>query len=277
MPDFKTSDGLTLHYRDDGDGPPVLCLAGLTRNSLDFEFLMPSMLAYRMIRMDYRGRGESDYDPDFMNYNILREGLDAIELLDHLDIGAAPIIGTSRGGLVAMGLSQDHASRIKGVVLNDIGPEVAPAGLSRIMKLVGQSFDMPDLKTAAEAAHLSGQEAFPGVSQGRWHKQAEFLWREDDQGGLSLRYDAKLRDALIGQAGVGEAPDLWTLFDGLRDLPVAVIRGENSDLLAAQTVADMAERHPGLITATVKDRGHVPFLDEPEALAAINALLERAK
>ena len=277
MPEFTSSDGLKLHYEDDGEGVPILCLAGLTRNSTDFEYLLPHLPEHRVIRPDYRGRGKSDYDPDFMNYNILREGLDAIELLDHLELPEAVVIGTSRGGLIAMMLSQEHADRMTGVVLNDIGPEVAPSGLERIMAYVGRTPELPDLKAAAEALKLGHEDDFPDVPLGRWRQQAEFMWSEKDGGGLALRYDAKLRDALIGQAGAGEVPDLWTLFDGLENHNLATIRGENSDLLSAETLAKMEDRHPGMITATIPDRGHVPFLDEPRALAAITALLERCR
>lgn len=276
MARFTTSDGLSLHYEDEGTGAPVLCLAGLTRNSADFQFLLPHLAGYRVIRLDYRGRGQSDHAPDPMSYNILREAQDAVELLDHLGLGRTALIGTSRGGLVGMAIAHTHPGRLSGVVLNDIGPEVAAEGLERIMDYVGREPELPDLDTAADALKHVHEAAFPGVPRARWRAQAEAMFAERPGGGLALRYDARLREALIGQAGTGEAPDLWLLFDALRPLPLAAIRGANSDLLGAQTLAAMQARHPGLIAATVPDRGHVPFLDEPEALAAIRALLEQA-
>ena len=130
MPKFTTSDGLSLFYEDQGDGPPVLCLAGLTRNTTDFTYLVPHMAGTRLIRLDYRGRGQSDYAEDYMTYNILREGQDAVELLDHLGLAKATIIGTSRGGLIAMALSHTHPDRLNGVVLNDIGQRSPPSASS---------------------------------------------------------------------------------------------------------------------------------------------------
>ncbi|MEL7012796.1 MAG: alpha/beta hydrolase [Pseudomonadota bacterium] len=274
MPDFTTSDGVRLHFEDEGTGHPILCLAGLTRNSRDFTYLMPHLSAYRVIRLDYRGRGLSEYPEDFMSYNILREGMDAVELLDHLGIDKVTLIGTSRGGLIAMALSVTHPGRLASVVLNDIGPEVTDVGIARIMEYVGKTPPYADLDEAAVALQTGLGADFPGVSLDRWREAADFMWAEAPQGGLSLRYDARLRDALIGQAGVGEAPDLWQLFDGLKDLPLATIKGANSDLFAQETLEKMQARHPGMISAIVPNRGHVPFLDEPEALAAIHQLLE---
>lgn len=277
MARFTTSDGLSLHYTDQGRGAPVLCLSGLTRNSDDFSFLAPHLAGYRMICMDYRGRGLSDRAQDVSTYNILREGQDAIELLDHLGLESVALIGTSRGGLIAMVLAHGHPGRLSAVVLNDIGPVVAPAGLERIKAYVGRAPGQPDLASAAQALAGISADEFPGVPLSRWRRQAGYLFAEKPQGGLDLRYDPRLREALEGQAGTGSAVDLWPLFDGLRDRPLAVIRGANSDLLTADTLATMQARHPGLITAVVPDRGHVPFLDEPEALKAIHAVLGRGQ
>jgi pimeloyl-ACP methyl ester carboxylesterase len=277
MARFTTSDGLSLHYEDEGDGTPILCLAGLTRNSADFAFLLPHLAGHRVIRLDYRGRGQSDHAPDFMSYNILTEARDAVELLDHLGLPRVTVIGTSRGGLIAMALAYLTPDRLSGVVLNDIGPEVATEGLERIMDYVGRAPDLPDLDAAASALAHVHATGFPGVPLARWRAQAEAMFAEAPGGGLALRYDPRLRDALIGQGGAGEAPDLWQMFDTLRNLPLAAIRGANSDLLSPETFAAMQARHPGLIAATVPDRGHVPFLDEPEALAAIHALMDQTK
>lgn len=277
MPAFTTSDGVRLNYDDQGEGPVILCLAGLTRNMADFTFLLAHLEGYRVIRMDYRGRGQSDHPEDFMSYNIAREGRDAVELLDHLGLTRVTVIGTSRGGLIAMLLSVTDPDRLNGVVLNDIGPEIDAAGLARIIDYLGKEPPQADLDTAARALMAGYAADFPGVPLSRWREQAAFLWYDKPGGGLGLRYDARLRDAMIAQAAAGEPPDLWPLFDGLRDLPLAVIRGANSDLLSRETFAEMAARHPGMIGITVPDRGHVPFLDEPEALEAIHALLEQVK
>lgn len=273
---FQSSDGLNLFYTDEGEGRPVLCLAGLTRNGDDFTYLAPHLKGCRVIRLDYRGRGSSDYDPDFNNYNTMREGQDAIELLDHLGLEKVTLIGTSRGGLIAMALAHEHAARLQAVVLNDIGPDVDPGGLARIMGYVGKAPEASGLDQLAEQMQTAGAAEFPGVPLERWREQAGFRFYEKDTGGIGLRYDAGLREALLAQGASGTAPDLWGLFDLMQDIPIAVIRGANSDLLSASTLARMQARHDGLIAATVPNRGHTPFLDEPEALDAITRLLEQS-
>ncbi|VAV99204.1 Hydrolase, alpha/beta fold family [hydrothermal vent metagenome] len=273
MAEFTTSDGLKLYYEDSGTGQPVLALAGLTRNARDFDFMAPHLPGVHLIRMDYRGRGKSDYDPDFNNYNIIREAHDAVELLDHLGLAQVAIIGTSRGGLIAMILAQMFKERLRGVILNDIGPDISLGGLERIIKYIGHDPDYASYDQAAEGLKSGLAKGFPDVSLERWRQHAEHLWQA--QGGrLRLRYDAKLGDAFQAQVDSGEVPDLWPLFDCLTGLPLALIHGENSDLLEAATVEKMQARHPGMIVATVPNRGHVPFLDEAQAMTAIKALLE---
>ncbi|MGI9369656.1 MAG: alpha/beta fold hydrolase [Ruegeria sp.] len=272
---FTTSDGLRIHYTDTGSGQPLLCLAGLTRCSGDFVFLTPRLSGIRMITMDYRGRGKSDYDPDFSNYNVVRESQDAIELLDHLGLEQATILGTSRGGLIAMVLASSSADRLSGVILNDVGPVVEPAGIARIMDYLGRKPVSKTHEQAARALKEAMEPHFPGVPIDIWRKQAEIQFTQTAEG-LDLRYDAALRDALLKQAASGPPPDLWALFQALGSIPTGVIRGANSDILGADTLSEMHRHHPGLISVSVPDRGHVPFLDEPQSLEIINKILEAA-
>lgn len=272
MAHFKTSDGLWLHYKDDGAGLPLLCLSGLTRNSEDFAYVAPHLQGARLIRMDYRGRGRSDWAEDYLSYNVPREARDAMELLDHLGLEQAAILGTSRGGLIAMILAVTARARLLGVAFNDIGPDLEPAGLENIMGYLGRNPDWRTMAEATEARH-SVMPGFANVPRSRWRAEVEkFYYQTPD--GLIINYDPRLRDAVI-EAGEKGAPDLWPLYEALNGLPVAVIRGANSDLLSAATMGKMAQCIPGTITATVPDRGHVPFLDEPEAVAALQSWLGR--
>jgi len=262
MPYFHSQDGLRLHYRDEGDGVPVVALAGLTRNTADFDHVAPH-LPVRLIRPDYRGRGQSDW-ADHSTYTIPQEAQDVLALMDHLGLAQAAILGTSRGGLIAMMLAATAKDRLIGVALNDIGPEIAGKGLDVIKDYIGRN---PAQKSYAEAAAFRDAHwtHFEGVPMDRWLAEVKGQYEETPDG-LIIRYDAKLRDAVL-EAGAQPVPDLWPLFDALAGLPLALIRGANSDLLTAATADEMARRRPDMLRTDVPGRGHVPFLDEPEALA----------
>lgn len=273
MPVFNTSDGLSLYFEDTGAGTPVLCLAGLTRNARDFDFLAPHLSDHRMIALDCRGRGKSDYDPVYANYNVMREAQDVVELLDHLGIERTFVIGTSRGGLIAMFLAAGNARRLMGVVLNDVGPAVSQKGIARIMDYVGRPPGAVTTKDHAAQLEAAMSGDFPGVPLSRW-RQVSAAQHDETDHGLALRYDPNLRQALMEQLEAGPPGDMWPLFDAMHGLKTGVIRGANSDVLTADTVDRMRDRRPCVIAQTVPDRGHVPFLDEPGSLKVIRAVLE---
>lgn len=276
MPRFTTSDGLSLAYEDSGAGLPLLCLPGLTRNARDFDDLkavLPGGL--RMIALTSRGRDPSDYATDPMQYAIPVEAKDALELLDHLGVARAVLIGTSRGGLVSMLLATAAKDRLAGVLLNDIGPVIEPAGLDRIKQYLGRRpAGRSYTDVAAGLAQTMGAE-FPSFGEAEWRRLAERWFVEEPQG-VGLRYDARLRDAVLAHEKEGPV-DLWPLFDALEGIPLAVVRGENSDLLSADTLAEMQARRPDMIAVTVPERGHVPLLDEAESLDALDRLLAKVR
>lgn len=270
MPTFQTTDKATLAFRDAGAGLPLLCLPGLTRTMADFDYLAPHLPPVRLIRMDYRGRGGSDWTGP-ASYTVEQEARDALALLDHLGLPAAAILGASRGGLIGMLLGAVAKGRVLGLCLNDIGPELTRSGLVAIFDRVGRQ---PEAKTQADlAVRLSQNPGFPGVPMSRWEEEARKQAKETADG-LRLTYDPALGAAF--RAGFGGAPvTFWPQFDALSGLQLAVIRGENSDLLSAATIAAMQARRPDLLVAKVPDRGHMPFLDEPPAVALIHQFLQR--
>ncbi|WP_322866331.1 alpha/beta fold hydrolase [Aquicoccus sp. G2-2] len=270
MPQFTTSDGLSLFYTDEGTGTPLLCLAGLTRDHRDFDFVAPHLHSpafpdLRLIRLDYRGRGASDWaDPS--TYTIPIEARDTLELLDHLGLESAAILGTSRGGLIAMTLAALAKPRLRGVALNDVGPELDPAGLANIATVIGRN---PSAKSYAAllAAWPGIMQSFSNVPENRFAEEIARLYNETPTG-LEITYDPKLRDAVLA-AGEDPMPDLWPLFDALEGLPLCTLRAEHSNILPASTFAEMRHRRPDMIAAEIPDRGHVPYLDEPASLAAL--------
>jgi pimeloyl-ACP methyl ester carboxylesterase len=266
---FRAEDGAHLAYRDDGAGLPLLCLPGLTRSMADFDYLIPHLPPLRLIRMDYRGRGASDWT-GAATYTIEQESRDALHLLNHLGVAKAAVLGTSRGGLIGMVLGAVARDRVLGLCLNDVGPAINREGLTRIFDYVGRN---PAGKTyAGYAERLSRTPGFQGVPMSRWLQEAQKLSVETADG-LRIPYDPALREAFL-KAFDGPPVDLWPLFDALAGLPLALIRGANSDLLTAETVQEMRNRRPDMAFAEVPDRAHIPFLDEPEALALIHTFLK---
>ncbi|MBT0958513.1 alpha/beta hydrolase [Alphaproteobacteria bacterium KMM 3653] len=274
MPSFTTGDGTRIAYSDSGgSGPPLLCLAGLTRNGRDFGYLAPHIeQRARLIRPDYRGRGGSGWT-GADSYTIPQEMQDQIDLLDHLGLDKAAILGTSRGGLIGLVMAAAAKDRLMGLCLNDVGPVINKDGLSHISGYIGRN---PAARSHAELAQIlpGASPGFANVPDERWLEEARIHYDELPGGGLAITYDPALRSSFLA-AYEAEAPDLWPLFDACAGLPLALIHGANSNLLTAETAAEMRRRRPDMIYAAVPDRGHVPFLDEGPSLAAINSFLDQ--
>lgn len=275
---FTSADGLALYGRDypaQSDATPLLCLSGLTRNVRDFEPLAQWLGGQRrLITMDYRGRGRSAYAPDPSTYRPDVELADALRLLDELAIDQVSVVGTSRGGIIAMIMAAQYPQRLKGVLLNDVGPVIEKASLLRIRSYLGKALSFATWDEATDALKKN-HPGFETLSATEWLAYARRVYIEKG-GRITNDYDLRLAEAFPTDEQIqqAESPDLWPLFDTLLTLPVTVLRAEHSDLLSDATVAQMKRRHPLLAAHTIKDRGHVPFLDEPDAQAAIKAWLK---
>ncbi len=270
---FTAEDGARLAFSDTGadGGPSVLALAGFTRNGRDFDYLARRLREVRLIRLDSRGRGESAWTGP-ATYTIVQETRDALALLDHLGIERAAVIGSSRGGILGMMMVVTAPHRVSGLCLNDVGPVLERAGLERIGTYVGIQ---PAVTTLEEIADRM-PHAMPGfhnVPELRWEEETIRRYTETGHG-IALPYDPELRTA-FEKAMAAPPVDAWPLFDACKDIPLALIHGANSDVLSPAAALAMAARRPDMIRAEVPDRGHTPFLDEPEALAAIHAWLDR--
>jgi pimeloyl-ACP methyl ester carboxylesterase len=269
---IAAADGTALYAREHGEGSglvPVVCLPGLTRNAKDFETIAPRLaLTRRVLSLDFRGRGRSGR-ADPQTYRPDQEAADTLLVLDHLGIQRFAVIGTSRGGIVAMVMAARALPRLAGVLFNDIGPRIDTAGLLRIRGYLGAD---PQFRSWDEAvtALKDTNPGFASLSEAEWQAFARRVFREVD-GLPRADYDAGLAANFPapGDIAAGKVPELWPLLEMLAPLPCLVLRGEESDLLSAATVAEMQARHPRLAAATVPGRGHVPFLDEAESLAAI--------
>jgi pimeloyl-ACP methyl ester carboxylesterase len=274
MQTFRASDGARLAFRDAGRGLPVMALAGLTRDGRDFDYLQRHLPGdVRLVRLDSRGRGGSDWTgPE--TYTVGQEAQDALALLDHLGIDRAAILGSSRGGLLGLVIAGMAKHRMAGLCLNDVGPVVERDGLMRIGTYIGVEPAVPTLAEVADRmpAAMPGFNRVPAV---RWQEETVRHYVQRDTG-VGLTYDPALRQA-FDAAMSGPLPELWPLFDACAGLPLALIRAAGSDVLAAATAAEMQRRRPDMLFAEIPDRGHIPFLDEPEAVALIRKWIDRVR
>jgi pimeloyl-ACP methyl ester carboxylesterase len=252
----------------------VLCLHGLTRNSRDFEDLAPHLQKhYRVIVPDVRGRGLSARDPNPQNYQPAIYLQDIVTLIDTVAAQRVAVIGTSMGGLLAMMMAVGSGGRVSGLVLNDMGPEVDPKGLERIKGYAGR---LPAPKNWDEAVAQTRSmfgTAWPNLSTERWLALTRRGYREDEKGGLNVDADPMIGEML--RAAPAASANLWPFWKALRGIPMLAIRGAQSDILSAATFAKMKAENPELVQLEVAQRGHVPLLDEPECIAAIDAFLAR--
>lgn len=274
---FSASDGLVLAYRVYGPpltrGPAVLCLPGLTRNAKDFDDLALRLAGQgrRVVCPDYRGRGRSAHDRNWRNYRPEVYVADLVQLMTIEGLTRTVVIGTSMGGLLTLGLAVARPAALVAAVLNDIGPDLEPAGVARILDYVGRDHPQPDWANAV--AHI--KSTYPHLGYDRdeqWLKLARSTFREGEDGWLHVDWDTALARPLRQD---GPRPDLWPLFRALGRRPVLVVRGGCSDVLSEAGLARMIAAKPDLMHVTLPGVAHAPTLDEPAALEAIDALFAR--
>ena len=273
-----SNDGLRLHYRDyagSADRPVIVCMPGLTRNVRDFEGLAARLSPeWRVITVDFRGRGESAYAKDAMSYVPLTYVQDVERLLTDLKIDRFVAFGTSLGGIVTMLLAATGHAKLAGAVLNDVGPVIEAAGLDRIKGYVGKTSSWPTWIHAARALGETNAVVYPAYKLEDWLAMAKRLYRLTRGGRIVPDYDKNIAEPFRlpgGEAGV----DLWPALDAMRDVPTLIVRGALSDVLSDATAVAMKDRLRAADYVIVAGAGHAPTLDEPEAVAAINALLAR--
>ncbi len=275
---WVSSDGLKLHYRDYAGGasrPPILCIPGLTRNARDFEGVAERLSGkWRLICVDLRGRGESAHAKDPMSYMPLTYLQDLEALIAELALQRFVLFGTSLGGLMTMLLAATDRSRIAGALLNDIGPEVETRGLDHIRSYVGRSQNWPTWLHAARFLAEAQADRYPGWDLDQWLLYAKRICRLTPAGRIQFDYDMRIAEPFKLPGG-DTGFDLWPAFRALNGIPSLVVHGEISDLLSAETVAKMVAENPAMKKVTIPNVGHAPTLDEPEAQAAIDALLKR--
>lgn len=277
-------DGLRLHARCYGRAgapvTPVVCLPGLARTSADFDVLATALSRdsphpRRVIALDYRGRGLSQYDRDPTNYSLPVELADVLAVVTALEALPAVFIGTSRGGILTMLLAAVRPTAIAAAILNDIGPVIEPQGLMRIKSYVGKLPQPRNFEEGAEILRRLFHGQFPKLGLEDWLAGARRVFKEEN-GRMVTTYDPKLATTMEGIDLEKPIPTLWKEFDALANVPLMVVRGENSDILSKKTIADMKTRRAEMQILEVNDQGHAPLLAERETIARIKEFVDAA-
>ena len=276
-----SNDGLRLHYRDyagaDPARPPIICIPGLTRNARDWDGVAGALAGeWRLICVDLRGRGESAYAKDPMTYAPLTYLQDMEALLRTLEIDRFILFGTSLGGIMSMLLGAAEQGRVEGVLVNDVGPALDEAGLTRIRSYVGRSPTWPTWVHAARDLCEVHKVSFPDWRLEDWLAFAKRVAKLSNSGRVVLEYDMRIAEPVRIAAPVA-GMDMWSAWRALKEVPTLIVRGETSDILSTDTMARMQAEHPGAEAITLPGIGHAPTLDEPESRAAIGRLLARVE
>lgn len=281
---FSASDGLKLACRRYGwsriEAPVVVCLPGLSRNAADFHDLAMHLSQtekrnYRVLVFEYRGRGSSAYDRNWENYNILTEADDVVQGMIASGVTHADIVGTSRGGLITMVLAAMKPGMLGKIVMNDIGPEIEGPGLVRIKNMIeGAKPEVSGWDEAVSSLKLAGKHDFPKRTDKDWEEQARLIYVEAD-GRIRRNYDPKLANTMKAMDLDQPVPSMWPQFRGLSRHKLLLIRGANSDLIAATTVEKMKSINPRMQEFVVPDQGHAPDLGTPGIPERISAFLSK--
>lgn len=279
----QTTDGLTIRGYDYGDRlsnkVPIVCLPGLTRSTRDFEAIAEHLSGdeqspRRILTLDYRGRGRSDYDKKWKNYNVLVEAQDVLNAIVAAGLKDVAILGTSRGGIIAMLLGSMRPGILSGVILHDIGPTVDLAGLLKIKNYISHIRSPKDWLEAASMLKTVHQRRFPKFKEKDWKALAHLTFKNKNHL-PAIDFDPKLVKTLESISADDPPPNLWPQFMSLRSIPLLVIKGALSDLLTQETFEDMDRAHPTMRSVIVPDEGHVPSLMNEEVLTEIKALMAR--
>jgi pimeloyl-ACP methyl ester carboxylesterase len=260
-----------LRYVEWGDpaNPRVLvCVHGLTRNGRDFDYLARALSdAYRVVCPDMPGRGRSDWLRDPVDYNYPVYCNDLTVLMARLGAENVDWLGTSMGGILGMMLASLAGSPVRKLVMNDVGSVIPRAAIERIGMYLGK--DPPYDSLDALEADLRAVSPFGELTAEQWRQLAITSAKRGEDGRWRFRYDPGIAQNL--NAAPPADIDLRPYWKGVHG-PVLVIRGEESDLLLADTLEEM-RRRPRTEALVVPRTGHCPMLMNDAQVGAVRRFL----
>ena len=275
---YASGDGLRLHWREigpaGGAAPVLLCIPGLTRTAKDFYELGERLAdCWRVVAVDLRGRGDSAWPKEVGTYGGTTYIDDLRHLIDAAGIGRYVVLGSSIGGLLAIRLAAEQGG-CDGVILNDIGPNIAPEGLARLRGNAGRQVSWPTWVHAAREFAVRHADIYPGWGLDQWLGFAKKLCRISASGRIVFDYDPRIAEPFRVADGDPAAAS-WAALAALHSVPLLSLRAERSDVLTHSTQVAMAAKLPQMSVVQVPATGHAPTLAEAEAIAAIEAFLGR--
>ena len=248
-----------IHYLDWGDyeQPVLFCAHGLTRNGRDFDFLAQKLSSdFRIIALDYPGRGLSDWFNDKVDYTIPTYVDVSLALLDELKLNSVNWLGTSMGGLIGMIFAAFYPQRIKQFIINDVGPEIPHAAVNRITEYLSMSMEFNTLAEFEQHLRLI-YAPFGNLTDKQWQHLVTFSHRIDNDGKIMANYDPGI--VVPFKQNSSADTDLWETWKNI-SCRIYLIHGENSDILPASVIEKMKQLQSGLISKLIAATGHAPAL-----------------
>ena len=270
---YFEANGLRHHVigRGSPGAPVVMMIHGLTQQAHVFDAVASKLAGqYHVYCLDVRGRGETEWGPpDGYHFDNYVADLEAVR--EALEVERMALVGTSMGGLISMQYAARYPERVTKVVLNDIGPEIEPSGLQRILQTTANAPEgFTDLKAVAKyyreenPAVLARRTDDEVLEYARWHV------RRSDAGIYVWKMDPAIRRPLAPPPPPSIEP--WEAFRSIR-CPVLIVRGAESDILSESIASRMCEAKPGSELVVIPGVGHAPSLAEPEVLEALTRFL----
>lgn len=248
----------------------VVCVHGLSRTGRDFDTLARRLSAtHRVVCPDMIGRGRSERVADPMLYQVPQYVADCVTLIARLDVPSVAWVGTSMGGLIGMMLAALDGAPLARLLLNDVGPVLSAEGLTRIRDYVGADPTFASFEDGeAEVRRLSA--GFGPLTDAQWRLLSRHTIVPRDGGGWGFHYDPRIATPIRAQADA--APPLWPWYDRIA-CPVWLVRGAQSDLLAAEVADEMTRRGPRAVRVDVPGVGHAPTFIPDDQIAIVEQFL----
>lgn len=270
---YVRANGLRHHLIAHGHpgAPVVMMLHGLTQQAHVFDAVAAQLAdAFHVYCLDVRGRGETEWgEPGGYHLETYVADLEAVR--SALGLGRFALVGTSMGGMIAMQYAASYLEHVSRVVLNDIGPEIDPAGGQRIREMTATAPEaFTDLAAVAKYYRESNAQMLMGRSNDAVLEYARWHVRRSDAGVWVWKMDPAVRNPPSPPPPPARSP--WEAYKKIQ-CPVLIVRGAESDILNEEIAARMGEANPAASLVVVPGIGHAPSLAEPEALPALRAFL----